>query len=217
MKQLPDSIKRELTLEFRHPRSLGIAAAFSLVMTLSVSLAAGGVPLPSMTLALLLWLILFFCAMNGLMHIFSREIDEGTDLFLKSHQPAGVIFLSKLLVNLLIYLILTLVTLFSFFFFLNVRVNPVEAFPFFLAGWLSLGLITSVMSALVARARGRGGLISVISFPVMLPVLWILIQRTTDLFGGRPAMDRTLLFLLAFSFLVTMVTYLLFPLFWLDE
>lgn len=194
-----------------------MAAAFSLVMTLSVSLAAGGAPLSPMTLSLLLWLILFFCAMNGLIHIFSRETDEGTDLFLKSHQPARMIFLSKILVSLLIYFLLTLVTLVSFLFFLNIPVEPVRVIPLFLAGWLSLGLITSVMSALVARARGRGSLISVISFPVMLPVLWILIRRTTDLFSGHPAPDRSLVFLLAFSLLVTMVTYLLFPLFWLDE
>lgn len=198
---------------------MGISLAFALVASLSVSMAGGGVPLDPVPAGIVFWIISYFCAMNSLAHVFIREREEKTDLFLKTMAPWQAVFVSKLVFNLALFLVLQMFLSLSFVFFTGITLHaPLDFIIIALSGGTALGLVSTAMGAMVARGQGRGALMTVISFPITLPVLWSSIIQTITIFKGKSInLVEPVIFLLAFSLLVTMVSYTLFPVTWLKE
>jgi heme exporter protein B len=98
-----------------------------------------------------------------------------------------------------------------------IPVNKISLYQFDATGSLAVASITTILRD-VAKAESRGSLFTVISFPVMIPVLWISIQLTSDsLEGGAPPELRSLLFLLAFSGVIISVSYLAFKFIWTEQ
>ncbi len=84
-------------------------------------------------------------------------------------------------------------------FFLNVDLASLSSFvAATCAGALAIASSTTVLAAIVAKAGGRGSLFTIISFPVVLPPLWIAIGATRASITGNAATEGVV-FLLAFS------------------
>lgn len=213
------NLAKDLRVEFRSRFALTISLAFAVIATLSLSLAAGGIPFPPRVQSVLLWLIIFFSAMNGLSHIFVREEDQGTSLFLLISTSPDAIYLSKLIYNLLFMSVILIVIAPLFVFFLQVGVRYVIPFIIsVLAGGFSIAAVTTILAAMVAKSGGKGPLFTIISFPLLLPVLWLSISSTSAAVGSTvSAGTGTPLFLLAFSGFITVISFLLFRFVWLDE
>jgi heme exporter protein B len=212
------NLQKDFRVEFRSRFALNVSIAFAVITTLALSLAGGGVPFPPRVQSMLLWLVIFFCAMNGLSHIFVREEDQGTSLFLRISATTDSIFASKLIYNLAFMLIILCVVTPLFVFFLQVAVRDAAYFVVSVAaGGLSIAAATTIMAAMVAKAGGKGALFTVISFPVLLPVLWTSISATASSLEatGRPDYG-TVVFLLAFSGFITAISFLLFRFVWQD-
>jgi heme exporter protein B len=213
------NLRKDFLIEFRNRSAVNISFAFAGITTLSVSLACGGASLAPQIHSVLLWIIIFFSGMSGLSHIFIREEEERTSLFLALHSDPENIYLSKLVFNIILFTCITAIVTPLYLFFM--QVVPVYKFYFiFIAasGSLAIASITTILGAMVAKAESRGSLFTVISFPVMIPVLWISIQLTSDsLEGGAPPEMRSLLFLLAFSGVIISVSYLAFKFIWTEQ
>ncbi len=213
------NLRKDFLIEFRNRSAMNISFAFAGITTLSVSLACGGASLTPQIHSVLLWIIIFFSGMSGLSHIFIREEEERTSLFLALHSDAENIYLSKLIFNIILFACITALVTPLYLFFMQVM--PVYRLYFILtasAGSLAVASITTILGAMVAKAESRGSLFTVISFPVMIPVLWISIQLTSDsLEGGSPPELRSLLFLLAFSGVIISVSYLTFKFIWTEQ
>jgi heme exporter protein B len=97
--------------------------SFALICTLCVSLTSGGTAFPPLVNSLLLWVIVFFSAMSGLAHIFMREEDERTALFLRTVSSPEAIFIAKALFNILFFTAVVSLILPLFLFFLQVEVS----------------------------------------------------------------------------------------------
>ncbi len=210
------NLKKDCVVEFRSRVSFAISMAFAGISTIAVSLVSGGVPFSSLVQAILLWLILFFSAMNGLAHIFTREEEEGTSLFLLLNSNLDAVFLGKLIFNIVFFFVLqVLITPLYLFFIQAVPARPGHFIAAVISGGVAISSSTTFLGAMVAKAGGRGSLFTIISFPVLLPVLWISIAETAGSLqsGGSTAVGN-LVFLLAFSGLVVAISLILFRAVW---
>ena len=217
--ELVRNIIKDMRVEFRSRSALGVALVFAAVTTLAVSMVSGGVPFEPKIQAILLWLIMYFSAMNGLAHGFTREADQGTELFLRIHSDPDAVYLSKLIFNISLFMLVQCIVTPVFAVLMQVDVkDTVHLVLTVAAGGLATASAVTLLAAMVAKAGGRGPLFTVISLPLVLPVLWVSITATGRAISGTAAQgSRDLLFLLAFSGMVIAISFILFRFVWLDE
>lgn len=212
------NLQKDIRVELRSPFALNVSSAFAVIITVSISLASGGIPFTITVQSMLLWTIIVFAAMNGLSHIFVRETEQGTALFLRVSTGADSIFLSKLIYNqVFMALIITIVTP-LFLFFLGMSPRHIGHFIAVLfAGGTAIASTTTIVAAMVAKAGGRGSLFTILSFPLMLPILRVaIISTAAALDTGTPSPGGAV-FLLAFSGFISVISFLLFRFIWSDE
>ena len=212
------NIKKDFLIEFRNRSAVNISFAFAGITTLSVSLVAGGTPFPPVVHAIIFWIILFFSAMSGLAHIFIREEEEKNSLFLSLYYTPEEIYISKLIFNVVLFLSISVIVTFLYLFFLQVL--PSYKFLFFLtvvSGSIAIASVTTILGAMVSKAGSGSSLFTVISFPVLLPVLWTAISLTSVSIDGSGVQEyRNIIFLLAFSGVIVSVSYLSFKFIWTE-
>ena len=213
------NLQKDFRVEFRNRSAMNLSVAFAGITTLAISLATGGVPFSANVQSIILWVIMFFCAMNGLAHIFVREEEERTSLFLRLNSSHESIFLSKLIFNLIFFLVLQIIVTPLYVFFLQVQVKSLLMFVLVLfAGGISISSATTILGAMVSKAGGKGSLFTIISFPVLLPVLWVAISTTTkSLENDGYSNYGNILFFLAFSGVIISISFLLFKYIWVEE
>jgi len=213
------NIRKDIKVEFRNLYAVNLALAFAGISTIAISLVSGGVPFPVNIQSILLWIILFFSAMNGLAHIFIREVEEGTSLFLRLNSSIDAIYISKLIFNIFFFIIIETAVTVLFIFFLQVEIKNTA--PFLLtvfSGGLAISSSTTLLGAMVSKAGGRGSLFTVISFPVLLPVMWISISSTTSALSEAHVQNyKNILFSIAFSGIIIILSMLLFKYVWIEE
>lgn len=212
------NIKKDFLIEFRNRSAINISFAFAGITTLSVSLVAAGTPFSAVVNAIIFWIILFFSAMSGLAHIFIREEEEKNSLFLSLFYSPEEIYISKLIFNIILFLSISAIVTFLYLFFL--QVIPVYRILFFLtvlSGSIAIASVTTILGAMVSKAGSGSSLFTVISFPVLLPVLWTAISLTAFSFSGDGVPEyRNIVFLLAFSGVIVSVSYLSFKFIWTE-
>lgn len=198
--------------------AINISFAFAGIITLSVSLAAAGTPFTPMVHSIIFWIILFFSAMSGLAHIFIREEEEKNSLLLTLYYSPEEIYLSKLLFNIALFLSMAVIVTLLYLFFLQVM--PVFILLFIstvITGSIAIASVTTILGAMVSKAGSGSSLFTVISFPILLPVLWTAISLTSVSIDGSGIQEyRNILFLLAFSGVIVSVSYLSFKYIWAD-
>jgi len=212
------NIKKDFLIEFRNRSAINISFAFAGITTLSVSLVAGGAPFSPVIHAIIFWIILFFSAMSGLAHIFIREEEEKNSLFLSLYYTPEEIYISKLIFNIVLFLSISVIVTLLYLFFL--QLIPVYKFLFFItiaSGSIAIASVTTILGAMVSRAGSGSSLFTVISFPVILPVLWTAVSITAVSIDGAGVPEyRNIIFLLAFSGVIVSVSYLSFKFIWTE-
>jgi len=175
---------KDLQIELRTRYALNAMALFAVTTAVMVSFRLGPLglsrdPRSAATLAVLLWIAIFFAAMNGLARTFVREEEAHTATLLRLNVPALAVYLGKLLA-----LLETLVTL-LFIGLLNVTITKVGLFLATLSlGGVALAGATTILATLVAKADGKGSLFTILAFPLVLPLLIIAVETTELALSG---------------------------------
>jgi len=219
LKLLTEIIKnltKDFKIEFRNRITINISLAFAAISTLSISLTSRGIKFSPEINAILLWIIIFFSAMNGLSNIFIREEEKGTSLFLYLNSSPETVYLSKLFFNLLFFFIIELVIVPLAIFFFQISIYDYSTFFLtIISGGIAIASSTTILAAMVSKASGKGSLFTIISFPIVLPILWIsTITTTNTMIKGSQPLGNNIVFLLAFSLALILVSYLLFKYIW---
>ncbi|MEO8347810.1 MAG: heme exporter protein CcmB [Acidobacteriota bacterium] len=164
----------------------------------------------------LLWIILFFSAATGLPRAFVREEEAGTGIALRKVAPGMVVVAGKALFNFLLFLAIAALSVPAFALLLEWRIGSPAALAgvVLLAGW-GLSLVSTFLSALVARAGQRQVLFVVVSFPLIVPLLLPAIAATIEASRGGIAW-RELRVLAAYDGAATSAAYLLAAVAWED-
>lgn len=190
--------------------------AFTTLVVVSVSLGPIGVSLSQGTavLPVLLWIILLFSAAAGLPRAFVHEEETQTATALRLAATPSALFCGKLLYGLTLTLALEILVTPVYVAMTSLTVRS----PGLLAGVLAAGGFglaagSTLVAAIIAQARAKGTLFSVLAFPVLLPLLLIAVELTRTAVAGDPA-DVALLQLLLYDATVTVAGFMLFPVVW---
>ncbi|HET9211674.1 MAG TPA: heme exporter protein CcmB [Thermoanaerobaculia bacterium] len=190
--------------------------AFTTLVVVSVSLGPLGVSLAQGTavLPVLLWIILLFSAAAGLPRAFVHEEETQTATALRLAATPSALFCGKLLYGLTLTLALEALVTPVYVAMTSLTVKS----PGLLAGVLAAGGFglaagSTLVAAIIAQARAKGTLFSVLAFPVLLPLLLIAVELTRGAVAGDPA-DVALLQLLLYDATVTVAGFMLFPVVW---
>lgn len=164
----------------------------------------------------LLWIILLFTSVNAIAKSFMQENRGRLLYFYSIVSPQGII-LAKIVYNTLLMLLLAII---CFVFYAFVLGNPVQDIPMFLLSLLlgAIGFSTSLtmISGIASKAANSSTLMAILSFPVIVPMLLMLIKMSKNAMDGldRGASLDELLTLLAINMIVITVSYILFPYLW---
>ncbi len=209
---------KEWRTELRTRHALNSLLLFALSTLVVVGLALGplgtrpsdrGAALPAV-----LWLILLFAAAAGLPRSFAQEEEMHTATALRLAATPSSLYCGKLLyaITLLAALEALVVPLYLAMVQLPVA-RPAPLAAALLAGGYGLAAGSTLVAAIVAQARGKAALFSVLAFPVLVPLLLLVVALTRAAVGGDPAPDA-LRQLLLYDASVTVAGLMLFPAIW---
>ena len=166
----------------------------------------------------LFWIILLFASINAITKSFAQE-SKGRQLYYYTLVSPQAIIFSKIVYNVIVMFILSLV---AFFFYSVVFRNPLgDPLFYFIAvlmGSISFATVFTMISGISAQANNSGTLMSILSFPVIIPLLIVLIKLSKNAMDGldRGVSYDEILVLLAINAIVISVSLLLFPYIWRD-
>ncbi|HEY0895441.1 MAG TPA: heme exporter protein CcmB [Sphingobacteriaceae bacterium] len=165
----------------------------------------------------LFWIIMLFASVNAISKSFVQE-NRGRQLYYYTLASAQAIILSKIIYNVLIMLLLSVVAIgFYSLVFHNPVGDPLLYFLAVILGSVSFASVFTMISGIASKAN-NGALMAVLSFPVIIPLLVVLIKLSKNAMDG---LDRSVSYneigvLAAINFIVITVSLLLFPYLWRD-
>lgn len=209
-------LKKDILLELRQQHSFyGILlyiASTVFVLYLSLPESPDGKIWNS-----LFWVIQLFVCVNTVAKSFLQE-SRGRMLYFYSIVSPVEFIIAKLLFNILLMLIMSMVSLALFFIFLESPLSDVWIFVgIVLLGGLSLSLVFTLMSAIAAKAQQNAALIAILGFPVILPQLLLLMRLSSAAFAEvfKPGAILQLAGLITLLDLGVMImAVILFPYLW---
>lgn len=166
----------------------------------------------------LFWIIMLFASVNAIAKSFMQE-SRSRLLYYYSIAGPQAIILSKTIYNILLMSLLSLLALLVYLiFFTNTIGDPLFYFISVLLGSISFSTIFTMISAIASKAGNNGTLMAILSFPVVIPVILVLIKLSKAAMDG---LDRSVNYgnigvLVAINAIVIATSLLLFPYLWRD-
>lgn len=210
-------IKKEFLLEFRQKTTLGGILVY-IIGTVFVSALCFKGKVDKPTWNALFWVILLFSSITISGKSFLKE-QSGQALFNYLYYRPHQFILSKMIYNMGFMLVLSFITLFFYSWFVS---NQIENMGLFLTvlSLASTGFagVLSLMSAVAAKAQGNFALMSILSFPVLMPLLVLVIRVSKQAVDGLAwsVSYQFLGILMALNVIMIMLAILLFPYLWQD-
>jgi heme exporter protein B len=167
----------------------------------------------------LFWIIMLFASVNAVAKSFLQESRARLLYYYVIASPQAII-LSKIIYNVLLMSLISLLTLLVYF---NFFPNPVGS-PWLyvfsvLLGSISFSTVFTMISAIASKAGNNGTLMSVLSFPVIIPVILLLIHLSKSAMDGIDIDQHVYQYLGALgaiNVIVIATSLLLFPFLWRD-
>jgi len=166
----------------------------------------------------LFWIILLFVGVNGISKSFVQESPARYIYYYTIASPQAVV-LSKILYNLILMAILSLLSFGMFLLLMGNQVVNIELFILALIlGSFGLSSILTMVAAIASRASNNFSLMAVLSFPIILPLLLTLMKISSMALSGPewPGTGGPLIILVTINLAVIILAYLLFPYLWRD-
>jgi heme exporter protein B len=167
----------------------------------------------------LFWIIQLFICVNAVAKSFLQE-SRGRMLYFYSIASPLEFIIAKILYNVVLMIIMSLLSLFLFFIFLN---NPVDNSLRFtgivILGGASISIVFTLMSAIAAKAQQNAALIAILGFPVILPQLLLLMRLSKAAFAEvfrEGAIMQLAGLIVGLDVLVIAMAIILFPYLWKD-
>jgi len=218
LKEIWVLLQKEIQLEWRERYAINglLLYIVSTVIICYLSFQLRQNQLNPITWNTLFWIILMFTAVNAVAKSFIQERQGRFLYYYTLVSPQGVI-LAKILYNSLLML---LIALLGFGFYSLILGNPVQDNVLFLGNILlgAIGFSTSLtmVSSIASKANNNTTLMAVLSFPVIIPMLLMLIKISKNALDGLDwsASQDEFVILLAINAIVITISYLLFPYLW---
>lgn len=215
-KRIFSLLRKDILLEFRQQHTfygilLYIAAT---IFVLYLSIDNG---LDANVWNGLFWVIQLFICVNAVAKSFLQE-SRGRMLYFYSIVSPVEFIIAKIIYNLLLMIMMSLISLTLFSVFLG---NPVQNIIWFtgivILGGASISIVFTLMSAIAAKAQQNAALIAILGFPVILPQLLLLMRFSKAAFAEvfrEGAVMQLALLITGLDVLVIAMAVILFPYLW---
>jgi heme exporter protein B len=217
-------LKKEILLEWRSKYAFNgvllYIASTVFVCYISFSLAGGFAQSQGykITWNVLFWIIMLFASVNAITKSFVQE-SRGRLLYYYSIASPQAIILSKTIYNILLMSLLSILALLVYeLFFPNSLGDPFLYFLSVLLGSVSFSTVFTMISAIASKAGNSGTLMAILSFPVIIPVILLLIRISKNAMDGleRSVNYGNIGVLCAINVIVIAASLILFPFLWRD-
>lgn len=217
-KQILALFKKDILLELRQKHSLyGLLlyiAATVFVLYLSVDDVEN---LGSKTWTALFWVLQLFFCVNAVAKSFLSE-SKGKMLYYYSIVGPINFIVAKVFYNVLFMAIMSAISLILYGFYLGFPV--LQANKFFgiaLLGGASISMVFTIMSAIAAKANQNAALVAIMGFPVVLPLLLLLIRLSRTAFNEvfkEGVVLELVATIIGLDVLIISLVVILFPYLW---
>ncbi len=164
------------------------------------------------------WLIILFSSVSAIAKSFIGE-SNGQHLYYYTISSPQSIIIAKLFYNSILMFFQMTVSMLVYFTLLgNIAENSLMYIICLALGGWGFAITFTFLSAISAKASNSNGLMPVLSFPLILPILLIAVKSSKKAMDGIDVslMTKDLLMLLVFNILLITMSYILFPFLWRD-
>jgi heme exporter protein B len=223
--QVFDIVKHELRSEWKQKYAFSGMLLYTISSVFISYLVFKGV-LEAQTWNALFWIIILFCSVNACAKSFMQESRGKMLYYYLLTNPRAFIF-GKIVYNTMLLFVISLLCLAAYYFFNGLpHFADLEPRPFnwimfiitLLMGCTGISAVLTLVSAIAAKAGHNFTLMSILSFPLLLPCLLLLIRLSSMSIQGLEwsAAYKYLLALGALDIAVWGLSYSLFPYLWRD-
>jgi len=216
--QVQQLVIKEMRLEWRSKYALNGVLLYVVSTVFVCFLSFISMP-EKLTWNALFWIIMLFASINAVAKSFLQE-SRGRHLYIYTLVSPVALIISKTIYNCLLMIGLTLVAL-LFYCLVFDPPKEIDLLMYFVAvilGSISFATIFTMVSAIASKAGNGGMLMAILSFPIIIPVLIVLIKLAKNAIDG---LDRSVSLddiglLLVINVMVMTVSLILFPYLWRD-
>jgi heme exporter protein B len=216
IRQIKYLVAKEIKLEMRNKYALGGIMLY-VVSTVFVSYLSFKQIINAPTWNALFWIILLFASINGVAKSFIGET-RGRLLYLYTLVSPQAVILSKIIYNSFLLLVISGLCLFVYSLFIG---NIIQDLPLFLLtlllGSFGFSSLLTMVSAIASKTSNNFTLMAILSFPIMMPLLMVLLKLSKNAIDGLEHWDMNYLMVLMFiNVIIIALSYLLFRYLWRD-
>lgn len=164
----------------------------------------------------LFWIIQLFITVNTVAKSFLQD-SQARMLYYYAIAGPRIFIISKLLYNLVLMLVMSILSLGLYIVFLgNPLINPLFFAALVCLGGTSLALVFTMLAAIAAKAGQNAALMAIMGFPVVIPALMILVKVSDTAFQPvfQPGLTRLVLLLGGLDLMTIALSLVLFPFLW---
>lgn len=219
LQQIWAVFQKDMHAELRSRYAINSVLAFVGSALLLILFALDANQLPPTPQSGVLWIIILFAALSSLSRSFVAETDRHTFDLLRLHGSATGVYGGKLLYNFVFTLAVNIATFLLYIFFLDLPVASLGSLLLMLLlGTGGLAAIATMLAAIVSQADRKGAIFSVLSIPLLFPLILILVDATKAalLEGMTPSFLNNFWALVGFFGVTTTAGFLLFDYIWDD-
>jgi heme exporter protein B len=214
--QIKFLIKKEILLEWRSKYALNGILLY-VVSTIFVCYLSFRTT-PPLVWNALFWIILLFAAINAISKSFVQE-SKGRLLYYYQIASPQAIIIAKIIYNALLMLLMAIIALaFYSIVFQNEVGDKLLYFVAVMIGAISFSSVFTMISAIASKATNNGTLMAILSFPVIIPILMLIIKLSKNAMDGLDwsvSLDEIGV-LCTINLIVVVSSLLLFPYLWRD-
>ncbi|RYY50484.1 MAG: cytochrome C biogenesis protein [Chitinophagaceae bacterium] len=218
LKRIASLLKKDILLELRQQHTF-----YGILLYIAATIFVLYLSMPDSPDAhvwnSLFWVIQLFVCVNTVAKSFLQE-SRGRMLYFYSITSPVEFIVAKLLFNTILMMLMSAVSLILFFALLG---NPVADAGLFvgivLLGGFSISLVFTLMSAIAAKAQQNAALMAILGFPVILPILLLLMKLSKAAFAEvfkEGAVLQLAGLIAGMDLLVIALAVILFPFLWKD-
>lgn len=213
--QLSALIKKEFLLEFRQKSTLAGILVYIVATVFISALSFKKIIQPAVWNSLF-WVIFMFITVTISGKSFMQET-KGKALYNYLYYNPRHFILSKIIYNMVLTTVLSLLTFFFYSWFVGSMVD--DLFMFLVALIFSSSAfsgVLSLMSAISSKTNNNMSLMAILSFPVLMPLLLVSVKLSKHAIDGLgwAVSSNYLLILIMLNFVVIALATLLFSYLW---
>lgn len=208
-------VTKDVVLEWRQKFAFNGILLYLISTVFVCYLSFEGVIMP-LTWNALFWIIMLFAATNATLKSFLQE-NERRQLYYYTLASPGAVIAAKIFYNACLMVLLSVIGLGVFVLFMgNVIQSTALFFLVMLPGVVALSSVLSMVSAIASRARNNFTLMAVLGFPLVLPLLLVVIKSSAATLQGTSftAIWPDLLVIMLLLGITFVLALILFPFIW---